>query len=102
MDSSEGYDSDGQHETMSAVLGMVSAFSNYRSSNLAVRLTPGFQTFPNAYFTCIYSYLSFKKTHTVGIDGGDPSAGPKSTRRDRAPRAGIPSETSIFLIIFFA
>ncbi|EYC40467.1 hypothetical protein Y032_0611g639 [Ancylostoma ceylanicum] len=34
LDSSEEHDSDGQHETMSAVLGMVSAFPNHCSSSL--------------------------------------------------------------------
>ncbi|EYC05601.1 hypothetical protein Y032_0081g1469 [Ancylostoma ceylanicum] len=31
---------------------------------------------------------------TVGVDGGDPSAASKSTRRDRNARAGILSGTS--------
>ncbi|EYC36397.1 hypothetical protein Y032_0900g2948 [Ancylostoma ceylanicum] len=32
--------------------------------------------------------------HTVGVDGADPSAASKSTRRDRTARAGITSKTT--------
>ncbi|EYC29112.1 hypothetical protein Y032_0006g2793 [Ancylostoma ceylanicum] len=42
------------------------------------------------------------KKHTVGVDGGDPPAEPKNTRRDRAARAGIPSRTpnyGVFLTV---
>ncbi|EYC42595.1 hypothetical protein Y032_0526g2957 [Ancylostoma ceylanicum] len=45
---------------------------------------------------------SFRKDCTVGVNGGDPSAASKSTRRDRAARARILSGTSsngVFLIV---